>query len=180
MGAPVAARIGWRSDVYDHYDVSIRRDVTASGAPSSLTYIFTCKSSPNLHKQMLRPRMKTNEGTSNLIKTRNACLEAQGVPLARKQDDLATTSYTPAGHRALIAMRAAKSARPFNSVLDEDYQAEVQMLRPGATIPHPITVSRDVNAIYEALSVWVMNYLVVCFMKHYLVSVLKYLLNIGS
>ena len=70
----------------------------------------------------------------------------------------ATISYTEAAHCALIALRCAKNHRPFNSVLDEDYQAEVNMLRPGTKLPHPVTVSRDIQAIYLDMSMHVHDY----------------------
>ena len=70
--------------------------------------------------------------------------------------------YSEAAHRALIGLRCAKSHRPFNSVLDDDYQTEVQMLRPGTKIPHPMTVSRDVNAMYFEMSKHVRNYFQAC------------------
>ncbi|KAF8218480.1 hypothetical protein L208DRAFT_1350996, partial [Tricholoma matsutake] len=38
-----------------------------------------------------------------------------------------------------------KNHCPFNSVLDEDYQAEVEMLQPGTIIPSPQMVSRDIK-----------------------------------
>src|SRR4051794_3182393 len=57
--------------------------------------------------------------------------------------------YTPARHRALIAMRCASSHRPFRSVADLFYLQEIEMLRPGTVLPSPLTVSRDVNAIYQ-------------------------------
>ncbi|EIN06123.1 hypothetical protein PUNSTDRAFT_34754, partial [Punctularia strigosozonata HHB-11173 SS5] len=57
--------------------------------------------------------------------------------------------YNPLRHRALIALRCSASHRSFNSVLDADYRAEVEMLRPGTTLPSPLTVSRDAKAIYE-------------------------------
>lgn len=72
-------------------------------------------------------------------------------------------SYTPAAHRGLIALRSAKNNRPFNAVLDEDYIREVQMLRPGAVLPSPITVSRDINLIYTEMSRKVKEYFMVCY-----------------
>ncbi len=71
-------------------------------------------------------------------------------------------NYTPAAHRTLIVLRCAKSHRPFNSVADEDYQAEVQMLQPGTILPHPSTVSHDIKAIYLTMSILVRQYFMVC------------------
>jgi hypothetical protein len=42
--------------------------------------------------------------------------------------------------------------------LDEDYQAEVNMLRPGTKLPHPATVSRDIQAIYLDMSRHIRDY----------------------
>jgi hypothetical protein len=53
--------------------------------------------------------------------------------------------YSAAAHHTLIAMWCAKNH--FNSVLDEDYQAEVEMLCPGTILPGPQTVSRDIKSI---------------------------------
>ncbi|EIN05206.1 hypothetical protein PUNSTDRAFT_36609, partial [Punctularia strigosozonata HHB-11173 SS5] len=57
--------------------------------------------------------------------------------------------YSPLRHRALIALRCASSHRSFNSVLDADYRAKVEMLRPGTVLPSPLTILRDTVAIYE-------------------------------
>ncbi|KAF8985715.1 hypothetical protein BDQ17DRAFT_1260059, partial [Cyathus striatus] len=54
-----------------------------------------------------------------------------------------------------------KNYCPFNSVLDEEYQMEVEMLRPGTKIPHPITVSHDIQALYIAFSRCVKEYFAV-------------------
>jgi hypothetical protein len=55
-----------------------------------------------------------------------------------------------------IAMQCAKNHCPFNSVLDEDYQAEVEMLHPGTILPGPQTVLCDIESIYAETSknVW--------------------------
>lgn len=148
--------MGWRSDAYEHYDITLQREFNNSGGPLSLTYVFTCKSYPQAHKAQLRPRSKTGEGTSNLVRTMNICLEAQGITPLRNTNT--TIPYSVAAHRALIAMRCAKNSRPFNAVLDEDYIAEVAMLRPGTILPSPITVSRDINEIYLEMSHHVKSY----------------------
>ncbi|TFK37812.1 hypothetical protein BDQ12DRAFT_607016, partial [Crucibulum laeve] len=70
--------------------------------------------------------------------------------------------YSEAAHCALIALQCAKSHRPFNAVLDEDYRSEVEMLHPGTTLPHPTTVSTNINHLYMKLSDYVCNYFMVC------------------
>jgi hypothetical protein len=76
----------------------------------------------------------------------------------------AAIPYTEAAHCALIALRCAKNHHPFNSVLDEDYQAEVDMLCPGTKLPHPATVSRDIQAIYLDMSRHICNYFQVLYL----------------
>ncbi|EPQ54971.1 hypothetical protein GLOTRDRAFT_24990, partial [Gloeophyllum trabeum ATCC 11539] len=66
--------------------------------------------------------------------------------------------YTPARHRALVALRCASSYRPFNSVHDPFYVAEVELLRPGTKPPSSSTVSRDVRLIYAEGSKSVREY----------------------
>ncbi|KAF8219916.1 hypothetical protein L208DRAFT_1180880, partial [Tricholoma matsutake] len=66
--------------------------------------------------------------------------------------------YSAAAHCTLIAMQCAKNHPPFNSVLDEDYQVEVEMLRPGTILPGPQTVSHDIKSIYAEMSKNVQNY----------------------
>ncbi|KIO18117.1 hypothetical protein M407DRAFT_48613, partial [Tulasnella calospora MUT 4182] len=60
--------------------------------------------------------------------------------------------YTPAGHRALIAIRCARSHRPTNMVADPEYLLEVNLLRPGTIVPSPATVACDIKDIYLAAS----------------------------
>jgi hypothetical protein len=69
--------------------------------------------------------------------------------------------YSPDAHQALIALRCAKHQCPINSVLDDDYRMEVEMLRPGTTVPHPSTVQRDLLNIYNGLSIYVKEYFAV-------------------
>ncbi|KAF8960255.1 hypothetical protein BDZ97DRAFT_1622453, partial [Flammula alnicola] len=103
----------------------------------------------------------TSEGTSNLVKTMKACLMAMGhsIPSQFSQDlDAAMVIYSPAGHRALIALRCAKYSRPFNMVTDDEYVREVMMLRPNTIIPNPSTISRDIKLIYSEMSKHVRSY----------------------
>ena len=65
-------------------------------------------------------------------------LKKQGLDSCPKSDS--AIPYSEANHRALIALHCAKSARPINMVMDEDYLAEVEMLHPGTVVPSPNTV----------------------------------------
>ncbi|KAJ7018633.1 hypothetical protein C8F04DRAFT_934065, partial [Mycena alexandri] len=107
--------------------------------------------------------MQASQGTGNLAKTKKSCEEQRGaVGDTNKgaQQDLhrSVSSYTPARHRALIALRCASSHRPFNTVRDEFYLEEVEMLRPGTKVPSPATISRDVQTLYVAGSQMIKDY----------------------
>lgn len=154
-----AAQVTWRSDAYQHFDVTLRRDYNPDRTPRELLFVFTCKTHPLDHKPHFRPRKKTGEGTSNLQSGITQCFERRGEGRpAGKAARAAAIPYSVAAHHALIALRCAKNHRPFNSVLDEDYQTEVNMLRPGTKLPHPHTVSRDIQSIYLDMSRHVRNY----------------------
>jgi len=150
------------SPVYNHYNTTLQRNIDENTGERSLSFVFTCKSHPELHSgPILRSRKKgASEGTSNLQKAVDTCLRKQGVKL-QKNTSADAIPYSESGHRVLIAIRCAKQSRPINAILDEDYRHEVEMLRPGTRIPHPTTVQRDLIHIYEHASTWVMNYFLV-------------------
>ncbi|KAH8110931.1 hypothetical protein DFH11DRAFT_1513749, partial [Phellopilus nigrolimitatus] len=103
----------------------------------------------------------TSQGTSNLKSGAEICDQSRGVVAAVARLTGSAPPYSLAAHRALIALRAAKSHRPFNFVTDPHYKLEVEMLRPGTIIPHPTTVSRDINTLYVGLSNYVKDYFTV-------------------
>ena len=69
--------------------------------------------------------------------------------------------YTVENRRVLIALHCAKHAHPMNEILDDNYQAEVDMLHPGTVVPHPTTIQQDIINIYVHMSTFVMNYFLV-------------------
>jgi len=146
--------------VYDHYNITLRRDMDTYGKPSSMFFVFTCKKHPDHHPIHVRPRMLSSQGTSNLKSGMETChkLELDGPADADRPPSI---PYSTAAHRTLIALRCARNHRSFNSVQDEDYQAEVEMLRPGTIVPSPNTVSRDIKALYLQMSIFVRSYFAV-------------------
>lgn len=84
------------------------------------------------------------------------CLRKQGHEHVKPESK--TIPYSEPAHRALIALRCAKNARPINSVLDDDYKLEVEMLWPGTKLLHSMTVHWDLLYIYEHASIAVKNY----------------------
>jgi len=102
--------------------------------------------------------MSTSHGTKNIQDAVKACnkhvLGVTGTTVIRSTGQ----PYSLAAHCTLIALRCAKNHHPFNFVLDEDYCAEIEMLRPGTILPSPQTVSCDIKSIYAEMSKNVQNY----------------------
>ncbi|TFY82246.1 hypothetical protein EWM64_g1767 [Hericium alpestre] len=145
----------WTSLAYSHYVITLKRVCHRDGSPLRLEFVYTCRYDPRTHKQQSRPRMQTSWGTGNLIREKRKCEAKRGIvdgadtSVGAQQTLESTVSrYTPARHRALIALRCAESKRPFNSVQDPRYLEEIELLRPGTVVPSPSTVSRDSNDIY--------------------------------
>ncbi|KAF8239891.1 hypothetical protein L208DRAFT_1148517, partial [Tricholoma matsutake] len=103
----------------------------------------------------------TGHGTKNIQDGVKACDKHVGTVTDTTMVESTGQPYSAAAHRTLIAMRCAKNHCPFNSVLDEDYQAEVEMLHPGTILPGPQTVSRDIKSTYAKMSMNVWNYFMV-------------------
>ncbi|KAJ7189230.1 hypothetical protein C8R46DRAFT_842336, partial [Mycena filopes] len=97
-------------------------------------------------------------GTSNLLNKAKECDEDRGVITERPST---APTYSVAAHRTIIAMRTATSNRPFNIVHDPYYEQEVQLLRPGTTLPSATTVSNDLKVLYLELSKQVKAYFMV-------------------
>jgi hypothetical protein len=158
-----ASKATWRSSVYDHFDITLHREMDARGRPKILSFVFSCKVDPAHHPANIRARMSTGHGTKNIQDGVKACDKRVGTVTDTTTVTSTGQPYSAAAHRTLIAMRCAKNHRPFNSVLDEDYQAEVEMLHPGTILPGPQTVSRDIKSIYAEMSKNVRNYFMVTY-----------------
>ncbi|KAF8240127.1 hypothetical protein L208DRAFT_1234566 [Tricholoma matsutake] len=118
--------------------------------------------------------MSIGHGTKNLLEGVQSCDKHLGVAAGAVSVQPAGEPYTPAGHHTLIALQCAKNHCPFNLVLDDDYQAEVEMLQPRTIIPSPQTVSCDIKAMYAEMSKHVRNYFMVC---HLYICMVLLLLN---
>ena len=155
----------WTSSVYAHYNITIRHNYDEDGAPTDMDYIFTCKTHPENHSgPKTYPCKHADLGTTGLKNDIECCEAAQSIHKL-KVSSLPSIQYSPENHRALIALRCAKNARPINTILDDDYRQEVQMLRPGTQIPHPTTVQCDLLHLYKDLSVHVKNHFMVFFLQ---------------
>jgi hypothetical protein len=49
-----ASKATWRSSVYDHFDITLRREMDARGRPKILSFAFTCKVDPAHHPANIR------------------------------------------------------------------------------------------------------------------------------
>ncbi|KAJ7148910.1 hypothetical protein C8R46DRAFT_880118 [Mycena filopes] len=124
-----------------------------------MTFKFKCKYNHLPHEAVTRARESTSNGTSSLLRTAQQCDSDRGIVAEARATG---PSYSVAAHRTLIAMRTATSNRPFNAVNDKYYRMEVEMLRPGTSLPAASTVSRDLNLLYLELSKDVRSYFKVC------------------
>ncbi|CAE6533464.1 unnamed protein product, partial [Rhizoctonia solani] len=86
-------------------------------------------------------------GTTALLYSARDCDEERGVSAIVNQTE-PPKPYSPAFHRALLALWGAASHRPFDSLTDKFHQAEVEYLRPGTKLPSSVTLSRDIKVIH--------------------------------
>jgi hypothetical protein len=107
--------------------------------------------------------MSTDYGMKNIQDGVKACDKRVGTVTDTTTVKSTGQRYSAAAHCTLIVMRCAKNHRPFNSFLDEDYQAEVEMLHPGTILCGPQTVSCDTKSIYAKMSKNVWNYFMVTY-----------------
>ncbi|KAG9090384.1 hypothetical protein FRC07_012125, partial [Ceratobasidium sp. 392] len=129
----------WRSLVYHHYIPSIERHRDGLGRFLKLVIRFDCKYNHPSHNPQYRDHLGNGNGTSNLITSAAIC--------------------NPARHCAILALRCAQDCRPFESVVDELHRQEVEMLRPGTSLPTSETVSADVRRVYSDSASEVSRYL---------------------
>ncbi|KAF8593292.1 hypothetical protein BDV93DRAFT_461514, partial [Ceratobasidium sp. AG-I] len=101
---------------------------------------------------------KTGNGTQNLLSSAKTCDSRWGVPTEASSLNNYFSTYSVAKHRTLIAIRCAQSKRSFNSIADDLYRQEVELLRPGTSLPSPQTVSRDMQVIYSTAAAGVKEY----------------------
>ncbi|GBE89936.1 Putative AC transposase OS=Zea mays PE=2 SV=2 [Sparassis crispa] len=158
-------RSAWKSNAYDHYNITLERNFTKDGKADHLLFCFKCKYDPANHRTQYRERSKTSQGTKNLDRSTKACFKRRGVgpsddPHAGAQQTLMNTisRYSERAHRAIVALRCAASRRPFHSVADPYYLEEVELLRPGTKVPTPHMVSQDVQQIYQEGSKFIKEY----------------------
>ncbi|EJD41570.1 hypothetical protein AURDEDRAFT_68674 [Auricularia subglabra TFB-10046 SS5] len=99
--------------------------------------------------------METSSGTGNIGVSARNCDKRRGVPSGQKQKQLtmdqAVSKYSPALHRAILAMRTSVSNRPFNALEDKYYRQEVELLWPGTKLPHRTVVSKDVKYLHTTV-----------------------------
>jgi hypothetical protein len=123
-----ASKSTWCSKVYDHFNITLHCELDDHQKPKKLVFVFTCNVDPTHHTLHVCPRMSIGHGTKNLQEGVQSCDKHLGVAAGVVSVQPAGEPYTPAGHCTLIALQCAKNHCPFNLVLDDGYQAEVEML----------------------------------------------------
>jgi hypothetical protein len=111
-----AAQARWKSDVYDHYEISLER----KASNKTLIFVFACLVDPENHRPHRRARQKTSSGTHDLRLGRDHCNKRNGVVSTTAPTAKTTVgkAYSESAHRALIVLRCAKYHRPLNMVAD--------------------------------------------------------------
>ena len=149
--------MAWHSDVYKHYQKLIL--ITSRG---KIKYKFICKKwvappistidkaeahSRNPSISLLRGQFE--DSTANLNRHIRQC-DLDITPSSQKMRAFANgATYSPMCFRFLLAMWCARRHWPFKIVLDPELGDIFQMLYDHVDIPHPMTVSHDVNQIYN-------------------------------
>ncbi|KAG9080749.1 hypothetical protein FS749_007915 [Ceratobasidium sp. UAMH 11750] len=145
-------RKNWRSPAYDHYTVALEEHFDGLGEFTKFVFRFDCKYDSPHHPSQFRDRLRTGDGTQNLLNTARACDRQRGILIPADASLYPALSYSMARHRAILALRCARDRRPFESVVDELHQQEVELLRPGTQLPSLATVSEDIRRIYRMAS----------------------------
>ncbi|KAG8933501.1 hypothetical protein FRC01_008781 [Tulasnella sp. 417] len=150
-----AHRKRWQSDVYNHFNITIKRETTDSGS-RVIRFAFTCKYGNSNHPVQHRNRLGDGS-TGNLTKRSQTCdqqrlTSSHSTTLNSAVSTAAKPTYDLYRHRTLIALRCARYHRPFNMVEDEEYKMEVALLNPDASIPSAKTVSRDTQKLWTFTS----------------------------
>ena len=60
-----ASKATWHSAMYDHFNVTLHRQLHGEGQPLTLTFAFNCKVDPAHHTPHLHAQMSTGHGTKN-------------------------------------------------------------------------------------------------------------------
>jgi hypothetical protein len=166
----------WFSDVYHHYKIQLHRDEQTK----TLYHRFVCKYGDRNHASIDRQRMKASHGTTNLARAAEACNARRGIVDSRRaEESLSLGPYSEARHRTIIALRCAESSRAAHLVTDKYYRMEVELLRPGTTIPSEHTVSRDLKLLHQQLAKEGQAYFMVCALFIHDLSNLNLLLEEG-
>jgi hypothetical protein len=156
-----AAMQSWRSNIYEHFCISVERRIS-DAAEKSLWFKFTCKTDPARHSVQYRARKGTSSGTNNLLRKSLACNARQKPGQVVGQSSPSPRPFSPARFRALLALWCARNHRPFELVEDELFNAFVDKLRPGTSLPDSTTISRDVKAVYSHNMHAIRSYFQVC------------------
>jgi hypothetical protein len=107
--------------------------------------------------------MKTSNRTTNLARAAQTCDARRGVLTVHHAENSPEMGpYSEARHRTIIALRCASSSQAAHLVTDKWYRKEVELLRPGTSVPSEHTVSRDLKLLHRELATEGQAYFMVC------------------
>jgi hypothetical protein len=138
-----------RSPAHPHYNIRVEKVMSTDlGKPvwSHIMFHFECKYGWKTHKPWSRARLNTSAGTTVILHAAENCDRERGALIVNHPKS--AEIYSPAFHRALLALWGACSHRSFDSLTDKFHQLEVEYLRPGTKLPSAITLSRDIKFIH--------------------------------
>ena len=111
-----ASKAIWHSTIYDHFDVTLHRDLDGRVQLLTLIFAFNCKIDPTHHTPHLHAQMSTGHGTKNFQDGVRACNKHVSITSTTTPVVNVHEPYSAAAHCTLIAMRCTKNHQPFNSV----------------------------------------------------------------
>ena len=133
--------------------------------PSGHIYFqFDCKDHPSSHSTVLRRR--GDGSTSNIGKSEIRCQTRQQNLAGDLSSDVSdasappsiVTAYSSQMHRVLLSLMSAVDHRSYGSQITKLREMEVNLLRPGTTLPSASTLSRDTLLLHTAMAQSVAQY----------------------
>ncbi|KAI1796514.1 hypothetical protein LXA43DRAFT_879908, partial [Ganoderma leucocontextum] len=127
--------------VYQHFD----KPIIVKGPNGVTIHRFICKKHSSKHVN----RMEYQESTGNLSHHAKACNPDETAEVEMITAYAGGAQYSPAHLRFLLTMWVARRHRAFQIVKDPEFREILRMLYGKVQVPSCVTVSRDVQDIYN-------------------------------
>ncbi|KIP01401.1 hypothetical protein PHLGIDRAFT_51797, partial [Phlebiopsis gigantea 11061_1 CR5-6] len=127
------------SDVYKHF-----RKPTITVVDGNVKYQFTCKQNPHITLS----RARTDDSTTTLKRHVDSC-DGKMAPEGQRIEEFAHGStYDKSRFRFIMSLWCARRHRPYAIVKDPELMRAFCMLYAKVEVPHPTTISRDIQEIH--------------------------------